>query len=747
MDTGKRNLFRRSLYSTMTGASVLALATASATFAAEDKKDNEEWMPEEIVVTASRREETLQDVGMSVSVVKPDAFAVSGLVSLREVLEYTPGVTYGGGASPTDNAISIRGVSTTVASPTVSFYIDDVPIGSRGSFSRGAGQALDALQSSIERVEIVKGPQGTLYGGSAMGGLIKYVTKRAYKDEVVGSVSADISQIKEGGLSQRYSAGLSVPVIEDKLGVFVSGYYNDSEGFIDRDASSSTGAAEDVNGNESYGLTLKIDASLSDDFEASLLYLKTNSKINGTNRISVSTPEEEPIFGAYVTEIGGLEGVGDFNLYAGTFRYALDFGTLISSTSYEDRSINLVADRTFDLGGLLDALSGNPPGTVTSSPFVDATLNDKFVQELRLQSNENDKFEWVVGGIYSKETGGTQQALTGLPVNFVLLDVFIKTSLKEYAAFGDIKYYVNENFDISIGARISKVDASLETIEEGSGIIVRSSPEITNSATTDTYSLSARYRPNEDISLFARIASGYRPSSPATPIGDLPPIVETDTLWSYEAGVKGQAMESRLRYELVAWYLNWDNLQAVVFDGAASSIANADVSVTASGLESSLFYTVNDSLNFFVSGAYTKSTLDDDEVTAFGALKGENMVGIPKWSAAFKANFRRPITDTVEGFMTVGVRYVGERDSGFEGGVGADGSVIVPFLANIPLDGYIQADLSAGVELGSVTISAYVKNMFNKYAFTAGSQSRLQPRATVSVLEPRTAGVRVKFNY
>ena len=284
----------------------------------EDATDDSDTTSfDEIIVTASRRSVSLQDTALSVTAVAPEDFAVGGLVSLRDIIEYTPGVVFTGGSTPIGNTVSMRGISSTVASPTVGIYIDDAPIGSRNPFSKGAELALDAMESNIERVEVIKGPQGTLYGSSSIGGVIRYITKDPSKGEFSGSAKVDLSATKEGGFNQTYSGGLSGPIVQDKVGVSVSGYYKDVTGFIDRDASSATGAAENVNGFETYGITAKLTANPSDELSLSFAYLHTKSEFTGSNVITLDGPPYVPAQGRYASEEGASVRFGTFSLYSG----------------------------------------------------------------------------------------------------------------------------------------------------------------------------------------------------------------------------------------------------------------------------------------------------------------------------------------------------------------------------------------------------------------------------------------------
>jgi outer membrane receptor protein involved in Fe transport len=385
---------------------------------------------------------------------------------------------------------------------------------------------------------------------------------------------------------------------------------------------------------------------------------------------------------------------------------------------------------------------------------VQSLSTERFVQELRLTSEPSDKVEWIVGGYYSNEDSSNKQTITGQPVDFTILDIDLPSEVRESAVFGDFTYYITPDFDLTVGARVAYVETGVE-LTDGPEIITTSLPLVTDDATVDTYLFSARYRPSEDVSLYARIASGYRPSSANLPILDqsgdpvVDPIIETDTLWSYEAGAKGKLYNGAIAYDLAAWYLKWKDLQAPVFIQGISTGGNANSNVTAFGVEGTVLLTPTPDWTVNANFAYANSELDDDETAAFGALAGENMTNIPEWSWSLNTNYDFSISADWDGFVGGGLRYVGDRDSGFEGGTGKDGSEITPLIANIPLDHYLAADFRTGVTVGSVTASLYVNNLFDEYGLTSGSARPVVQgfAATASVLRPRTIGAVISLRF
>ncbi len=741
-----------------TGVSVLALSVAGtgvvSLTGAGAAMAREAATRDVITVTASRRSQSLQDTPLAVTAINPDELETSGLTKLREIIEYTPGVNFSGGASPVANTITMRGVAQSGRATTVGVYIDDVPIGSSNSFAAGPSIQFDAVQGDVERIELIKGPQGTLYGSSSMGGVVRYITKDPSTGAFEGSFKTDLSTTKQGGFNQKYSGRLAAPVIEDKLGVSVSGYYDDFGGFIDRTAGSPTGAAENVDAYEAFGIYAKVVANPTENISSTFLFAHTDLDSTGANSVALQGPPFVLADGPYLTDEGMNDLKDNFTIYAGTLNFDLGFANLISSTSFQDRKNSNAADLVATFGSLVELLSGSAAGTVTSAPFTGLIKTKRFVQEVRLTSAENEKLEWTIGGIFSDEDSGNVQTLEGQPIDFVALDVDLGSGLKEYAGFGNLTYYFTPNFDVTAGVRVAKIESSV-ALTDGPGLIVANIPVTTSDDVVDTYSFTARYRPSENMSLYARVASGYRPENANLPLLDAmgnnsaPAIIATDTLWSYEVGAKGSLAESVLSYDFAGWYIKWKDLQAVTFVNAATTGGNTNSDVTAYGLEGSLTARPTEGFSVITNFAYTHSTLDDDETAAFGALAGENLQLLPKWTASIRGAYDFPITPELDGFVNAGLRYIGERDTGFEGGVGADGSTITPLIANFTLDSYVVANMSAGIRKGPVTASVYVNNLFDEYAFTGGTARPIVGgvRAMANVLQPRTIGAVIKVDF
>lgn len=711
---------------------------------------------EEIIVTASRREQRLQDVPVSITAVDPASLAIGGLTTLEDVVNYTPGVNFQEGGSPGRQTISMRGVSQELGTPVVGMYLDDIPLGSGTQWGQASLQMPDLVKTNLERIEIIKGPQGTLYGASSMGGVVRYITKDPSIGAFNGNVSADLSSTEQGGFNRLLSAALNVPLVSDRIGISLSGFDERNDGFIDRSALSADGTREDADAADSFGGIAKVVAHFSDAFTSTLTYAHHETQFKGLNSINLGpAPQLAPIAGRYSSLQGAQDSSTALQIIGATLSYEFGWATLLSSSSYQEVEFETSSEQIINFGPVFEFVLGFPPGAVTSVPDIQTVDARRFVQELRLTSPSTETFEWILGAYYSDEKSTQKENITGQPVGFTLLDYALPADGKESALFGDATYYFTPEFDLTLGVRVAKVETGTELTNDGLQAFLPSLDRTTSDDTIETYLLAARYRVSQEHSLYARAASGYRPASAnllfrdpgGNPVGK--PFIETDTLWSYELGAKGELRDGVFAYDAAAWYQKWKDPQAQVFISGFNTGGNANSDVTAYGLEGSV--ALRPVRNWVINAAvaYTSSEIDDDETAAFGALAGENMHFIPEWAASLNTEYTFRLGGRWDAFIGGGLRYVGERDTGFDGGTANDGSVITPVIPNIPLGDYLVTDARAGVTIGKVTTSLYVNNAFDEYGYTNGL-ARPVPGGTVNsatVLRPRTIGAVISVRF
>ncbi|MBL4826100.1 MAG: TonB-dependent receptor plug domain-containing protein [Spongiibacteraceae bacterium] len=393
---------------------------------------------EEVIVTANRREENLQDVPMAVSVVNPDDFKKNGLLSLLDFVAYTPGISISPNfQGPSLGSIAVRGTAPSgfVAGPIVGVYLDDVPIsGTLQSFT-----FVDAALQDIERVEFLKGPQGTLYGASSISGAIKYITRKPALHEARGQASMNLSTTKHGGFGRIYSGRLSVPVVEDKLGITVSGFEQTDSGYIDAiDPTNLVIVGENEDKYRQNGYAADLLFVPLDDLEIRLSYTHQATLIGpgGGGAVPLLARTRDVRYGRYV----GGGGNSDFNdlvtnVYSGTLNYSFDWGTFTAVTgsvnSIRKADVSLTAPATI---AAVNSLTGQPDDT--SIVVVDDIGYKRFIQEFRLTSEVGENFDWIFGLYYADEDAHTISGIEGRPSEADFQAVNSLGTYKEYAAFG-----------------------------------------------------------------------------------------------------------------------------------------------------------------------------------------------------------------------------------------------------------------------------------------------------------------------
>jgi iron complex outermembrane receptor protein len=706
---------------------------------------------DEIVVTASRRSERLQNVAMAVTTIDPANFTSVGLTALDDVIAYTPGVvTIDASEFPTGaSSITVRGVSPlsssgNVATVTTGIYLDNVALTGNSPYSGGSQLGFDGLLGDIERVEFLKGPQGTLYGSTSIGGAVKYVTRKPSLDESKGLLSIDVSSKKEGGLNKIYNGRIGMPLVEDKLGLTVAGFFEDDAGLVDLVDSSGDLLKEDFDSFERYGYSGDILYRFSDrlDFRARVLHQKSDFKGKSATSLQPIEGEAKALFRRFSSNRSGLNdnNIVETNLYSGTFEYHFDSVTLTSTSSFTEADWTTSQDISV-IGFLVDGWVGRPAGTTTEWIVEQVVGTEKFTQEIQLASKNSEIWEWLAGIYYTDEETARDNNQIANPGNFVPLTNSSPSIYEETAVFANLTYYITPNFDVTLGSRLSRNELTY------SPSVFRDLPlssfnikdTFSVDDTVDTWSLAARYRPQDNLSLYARVASGYRPAAVDININASPSIVSevsSDSLWSYELGAKGQREDGLLSYDVAIWYIDWDNFQANRSVSVGTLLDNAESGVTGKGLEASLVLNPLEGLSVTTSIAYTDSELNEDE-PSFNALKGQAIPLIPEWTASSRVHYDFLLEGGYNAHVALGLKYEDSSPSAF-----VDDSVMS--TGSIDSDSYLSIDISSGITIQQVTFNIYATNILNEKAYRS---TVFTSTARGTELEPRTVGASLSLSF
>ncbi|WP_114954947.1 TonB-dependent receptor [Sphingosinicella terrae] len=732
MSTGSAR--RRWLAASAAGLAWMPAAASAQAGAPSDSAGAEE---EVILVTAQKREEDVQDVPASISVVGGEALVRSGATQIQDFAGYVPGLHGENRGTAGGTRVALRGISPLGANATVGVYVDDAPVGSATPYTESGDFTVDLLPYDLARIEILRGPQGTLYGASTIGGLIKYVTVAPDLDDFSGRVGAELFGIRHGGEAGYAVQGMvNVPLVEDRLAVTASLAHRSTPGWIDN---VQTGE-RDQNGYEQTGGRLSLLWRPAEAFTVRLsaLYQELDQdSVSTTAQSAAGVPvgNGRSNFN-YVAEPFRSE----FEYYSATLDYDLGPATLSSTTSFSriERFERVDASRIF--GILFPLLTGGavPPGV---TPFDNRITLDKWTEEVRLTSASGGRFEWMAGFFYTGEEALNEQLVFALDQDLVpipgldpLATVAIPSTYDEYALFANATFRITDRFRVTGGLRWAHNDQTFRQVSAGAIVPAADRPGESSEGVW-TYSLSPQFHFTEDMMVYARVANGYRPGGPNVVVPGLPATVDADRVTNYELGFKTRLADPALSIDVALFRMDWTDIQVPIQSGGIGGLGNGGTA-RSQGIEAALSIEPAPGLTFGANGAYTDSELTQD-APGVGGLAGDRLPNIPKFSGSLTADYSFRPGPRTEARIGAGLRHVGRRLSAVESNPLAVG-----------VSAYTALDLNASVTLDDrFTLRAFARNLTG----SEGPSSRTliadglnQPAYINAVpLQPRTIGLAV----
>jgi outer membrane receptor protein involved in Fe transport len=723
-------------------------AAPQASDQATDQSDSAE--KGDIIVTAQKRSENLLDVPISISVVSGKDLIDRGASNLQDYASYLPGVQISNATGePGRSTVVLRGVASLTSSATVGIYLDDAPVTASGLYNRSAGFTLDLLPYDIQRVEVLRGPQGTIYGANTLGGLLKYVLvdpdlqKASFRGgwEVFGVDHSGDAGYQGGGM-------INLPVITDKLGVTGSFTYRHNPGFVDNVSRD----VDDVNDSTQKGGRVSVLFKPVDNLTIKLsgLWQKTDSAGSSGIAIRTNGTPLAPGAGYFSTNVPSPERFSsDYQLYSGSIDYDFGFASITSSTSYSKAKIVDISDQSAGLGiyfPLISQLLGLPIIPAGNASFRSDLGQKKFTEELRLTSSSTGPFEWLIGGFYTNEDNTHVQVVHPLTTANVLipqLDPFVTATLpntyKEYAVFANATYKFGKVFDITGGLRWAHNDQTFRQTLHAIHPALGADQNFPGSSSESvlTWSVSPEVHLGENTMLYVRAAKGYRPGGPnaAIPGTTLPLSVGSDTVISYEAGVKSRLLDGKLNFDAALFRTDWDDIQVSVRIGSFSGIANGGTA-RSQGAEANLTFEPLPGLLLNANGAYTdaKCTENSDQCGDNGKL-----ALIPDFSGSLNADYSATISDHATARFGASARYSGKQVSAVSRlGTG-------PNPIAIPIPSYTLFDINAGITFDNKwTFRGYIRNLTDERASASRSIATNNPGIiSITPVQPRTIGLAV----
>jgi outer membrane receptor protein involved in Fe transport len=703
------------------GAATVAFILAASSARADENKGSE---VAEVLVTAQKSTERLQEVPVSVSAVSTEQLTAANATKLLDIANLVPGLSIvSQTGAPGSSTINIRGISTAdAAAITVATIVDDVPVNSSTANAYAGYAGLDILPFNVQGVEILKGPQGTLYGASSLGGIVKYVTPTPSLSEPSLVLGGDVSGVSHGdqvGNGLRIAA--SAPVVNGVLAVGASFAHVFTPGYIENVA---TGQSNYNHGTQD-GARFSLVWEPNEGLRVKATAILQASDFHGVSTIPLNDAGTAPTQGYYKAFYPTPNRTRQHTqVYIGNVSYDFGWATLTSVTGYSNLRSSFNLDLSTAAYAIRLGIYGNDSYTV---------ITRKFTEEVRLQSSDEGRLTWLAGFYYTNEDSNYYETATPLNFNGTVASQFvpfyynaIDSTYEEVAGFANVGFKITEAWDISAGIRYATNDQEASVVAFGvlqGGVL--DVPNVKSSDSKVTYSFDTRYRVSPDVMVYGRIATGYRPGG-ANLLRNVPPTFEPDTTTNYEVGLKSEWLDRRLLLNVSAFYIDWSKIHVLERVGNLDTFTGNAGKAVSRGIELTTQYELVDDFWIGLNGAFTDAELKSD-YSRLAAVKGDPLPNMPRWTGSLYANYARDLENGYRLKVSGNWLYVGDRMSDFRGAR----------PAGIRLKEYNTLNLQAGIDNGSWSFGLFMKNALDRKAYV----TRRNFGATI--LQPRTFGVSV----
>jgi outer membrane receptor protein involved in Fe transport len=710
------------------------IAATAAPVRAQQASDSPAML-EEIIVTAAKREQSLIEVPASITVLSGEQLDRRGIESFDAYARGIPGISFQT-TGPGQTKLALRGIPNLGVGATVAMYVDETPLTSddiRTSTS-------DPGVFDVERIEVLRGPQGTLYGASALAGAIRVITRKPDLREFSGRSNVVISQIESGGTNYGADGMINLPLADDIFALRLSGSYRRHGGFVDRigvpavaDGLGLTGeqrreylaGEKDADSGESYSMRAVGLLKIGDNFTLTPSVFATRHRYDSLSAVD-SSYGGEPVSTVVMnqpTRDGDMQ-------YGITAEYDLGFGSLTSATTYVDREYRSVTDFSRAVGMV--------------QPFIGASDVEIFTQEVRLASAGKNRFDYIVGVFYwDFQERGAADLTSG---STILYRKSAGRDNSEKAVFGELTFNASEQWHITAGIRA--YDGERELFDANQGLING------NRSTRDTAhaeydgvnpKLTVSYELNDDLTLYGTAARGYRAgganiSVPSTCAADLAAIglsespkgFNPDKLWNYELGAKSVWQDGRLTANVAAYHIDWSGIQVRQPLACGFSFLTNGASATSDGFELEFVSRPLDGLTLELGVGYADTELDRTPNIA-GSLHGSAIPGVPDWTGNAGLTYERQLPGAWRGTFSTTYQY----------GAAYRSDLLAPNVVN-ERSKVNNLNLRADFSPGHWRIGVFADNVLNKVFINGAAGSGV---VEWLVSQPRTVGLRMSMDF
>lgn len=720
-----------------TGSSASGQAGSAGNSGAPQATTDNSTFGTDIVVTATRRSESVRDIPISISALSQAQLERSGAREAKDVVRMVAGLAYTENSSG-QAILAVRGVQSSAVfgnlQQTVALYHDDVPV-----LDLVIPWTVPRLNLfDVERVEVLRGPQGTLFGAGSLSGAIRVISNKPNLTEYGAATDDTVTSTAGGGIGGGVNAMVNAPIVKDQLAVRVVGYYDFNPGWIDN-----PNLGKDTNYGKTYGGRVQVRWKPADNFE-----------LTAGASIEVNKPHDS----AYVpygsnSDVANYR-VANFNtdntkIFSLNAVYTMPWATLTSSTSYLKRKATSSLD--------FSEVANYYMGLTTVSPLIDRFNTRDFIQEVRLSSSSEHPFKWLIGGFYEDyklnlhETI-SQQGVAGTPSPYggtfptdFIEDIGIRTKIQDYAVFGEASYDIVPGLMFTAGARYSHY--SLTTTNQGgiSGQTFFDGPPSTvtkpakYNAFTPKFSLS--YKPSKDAMIHALASKGFRTGNanlapPVDPITGqtLPQSFLPDNLWNYEIGAKLGLFDNRLSINAAAFYIDWKKIQLQVRAPSGIPYTVNAGAATSKGVELEIVGRPAKSFEIGTSLAYTDAKLDSVSVPAGTA--GDRLPGSAPFTAYVYGEYGVAVGANSKLSLRADYSYTGRQFTDL-------GNFNNPNA--VRYGDYSEVGARATLSAGPYEVSLFVQNLLNERSPVSARVFYFQ---TAEIRQtPRTFGASVRAKW
>jgi outer membrane receptor protein involved in Fe transport len=725
---------------------------------------------EDIIVTAEKRSESLEKVPLSIVAYSSESLAQLGVQDFSSLAARIPGVTLNS-AGPGRSSYSIRGIASVGGNaPTTGLYVDETPILPSGG--DGATASIDPDLFDLARVEVLRGPQGTLYGASSMGGTVRLITNQPNLTKTEGAVKVEGSDTQHGGGNVRLDAMYNVPIIDDRVALRIVGTYKDFSGFIDRyigvwapnpgaqppypvSPAQPSAIVHNVNTEKLYSLRTMLKIAVNDAFTITPSVWVQDLQMGGPPDYDVPTGQSGgPLIQARPFNLS--EAYSDrFVLSNLTMNYALGWGSLLSTTSYMHRQETTPDDET-------EALEVNiPQGQFVPSVYAPIVTTRELTEEVRLAFNPAG---WALSGVtgayfnnanrhyyvdyltpnYAALFSNSPSSVPYLPLSDTNYSQHGDYSPKQSAVFTELNYAITSQWKATAGLRWYELQYTTVRYEDGwsNGGPTLSTGQAKNSGFNPKAELS--YQATEEQLYYVSASKGVRPGGVNTSnlaakgCGQDYGPYQPDSLWNYEGGAKTRWLDGALTVNGAVYYIKWSDVQQGRTLPCSYQITENAGSAKVHGGELEIQGNIGAHVQLGAGVGYTRAVLAADAPSLNG-LKGQQLENVPLWNGNASAKYLFNPLPGYDGFVRADGQYVGESYPNF------DRTDPATFQR-----AYALLDLRTGIIHGAWEANLFVSNVFDKQAALSRFNSDnydASTRSRIFTNRPRTAGLSLQWKF